>query len=227
MNKRLQTIADMIPDGRGMIDVGTDHGYLPVWLAKRAYPGRLFASDINPAPLSAARRTAAEAAVEDRIEFLLCDGLELCPPDAVDTIVIAGMGGDQICGILDRAEWCLDAVYTLILQPMTKAEVLRFWLVNNGFCLTEEKLVRDGSFLYQIIEARFSKNMPLRDAELYAGAFGNIRRDPLCAEWLDSLIRRFEKEESGLLVAERTNAGRLAICRGVLGELAEMRRELE
>ena len=217
----------MIPDGRGMIDVGTDHGYLPVWLAKRAYPGRLFASDINPAPLSAARRTAAEAAVEDRIEFLLCDGLELCPPDAVDTIVIAGMGGDQICGILDRAEWCLDAVYTLILQPMTKAEVLRFWLVNNGFCLTEEKLVRDGSFLYQIIEARFSKNMPLRDAELYAGAFGNIRRDPLCAEWLDSLIRRFEKEESGLLGAERTNAGRLAICRGVLGELAEMRRELE
>ena len=227
MNKRLQTISEMIPDGRGMIDVGTDHGYLPVWLAKRAYPGRLFASDINPAPLSAARRTAAEAAVEDRIEFLLCDGLELCPPDAVDTIVIAGMGGDQICGILDRAEWCLDAVYTLILQPMTKAEVLRFWLVNNGFCLMEEKLVRDGSFLYQIIEARFSKNMPLRDAELYAGAFGNIRRDPLCAEWLDSLIRRFEKEESGLLVAERTNAGRLAICRGVLRELAEMRRELE
>ena len=226
MNKRLQTIADMIPDGRGLIDVGTDHGYLPVWLARSAYSGRLFASDIRPAPLAAARRTAAEAAAEERIEFLLCDGLEFCPPEAVDTIVIAGMGGDQICGILDRADWCLDAAYTLILQPMTKAEVLRFWLVNNGFCLTEEKLVRDGGILYQIIKAHFSKNMPLRDAELYAGAFKNIRRDPLCAEWLDSLILRFEKEKRGLLSAERTNEGRLAICRGVLGELDEMRREL-
>ena len=217
----------MIPDGRGMIDVGTDHGYLPVRLARRGYPGRLFASDIRPAPLSAARRTAAEAAVEDRIEFLLCDGLELCPPEAVDTIVIAGMGGEEICGILDRAEWCLDGAFTLILQPMTKAEVLRFWLVNNGFQLREERLVRDGAFVYQIIRADYSKNMPLRDAELYSGAFENIKEDPLCAEWLDALIRRFEKEERGLLGAEKKNEGRLAICRGLLGELAQMRKELE
>ena len=216
----------MVPDGRGLIDVGTDHGYLPVWLAKSGYTGHLYASDVNPAPLSSARITAREAALEDRIRFLLCDGLDDCPPQNIDTIVIAGMGGDLICSILDRAEFCLDAAYTLILQPMTKAEVLRYWLVNNGFHLTEERLVRDGGILYQVIRARFSENMALSDTELFSGAFENIRKDELCSEWLDALIRRFEKEEKGLLASAKPEEGRLSICRGVLRGLREMREKL-
>ena len=224
MNKRLETIANMVQNGRGLIDVGTDHGYLPVWLAQRGYTGVLYASDINSSPLASARKTAREAALaEDRIEFLLCDGLDSCPPERIDTIVIAGMGGDLICRILDRAEWVLDGAYTLILQPMTKAEVLRYWLVNNGFCLAEEKLVRDGTILYQVIRARYSQNMKLSDAELFAGAFENIRREPLCGEWLDSLILRFEKEERGLLCSLKPEEGRLSICRSVKDGLLEMK----
>lgn len=206
--------------------MGTDHGYLPVWLAENGYTGRIFASDIHSAPLASARKTAREAAQEERICFLLCDGLEDCPPEEIDTIVIAGMGGDLICSILDRAEFCLDGAYTLILQPMTKAEVLRYWLVNNGFRLTEERLVRDGRILYQIIRARFEENMALSDAELYSGVFENIRNETLCAEWLDMLIRRFEKEEKGLLSSAAAEEGRLAICRGILRELLEMRGDL-
>ncbi len=216
----------MIRDGRGLVDVGTDHGYLPVKLAQEGYTGRIYASDINSGPLNAARKTAREAGEEDRIRFLLCDGLDDCLPDEIDTIVIAGMGGDLICRILDRAEWCFDEAYTLILQPMTKAEVLRFWLVNNGFRLEEERLVRDGGIIYQVIRAQYAQNMALSDAELFSGAFGNIRRDPLCAEWLDALIRRFEKEEKGLLISERRNEGRLAICRGVLSGLRGMKGRL-
>lgn len=223
MNNRLKTIADMVINGRGLIDVGTDHGYLPVWLAERGYPGFLFASDINALPLETARKTAAEASVENRIKFLLCDGLDDCPPDRIDTIVIAGMGGDLICRILDRAEWCLDSAYTLILQPMTKAEVVRFWLINNGFLLEEERLVRDGGILYQVIRAKYSQNMSLSDAELFSGAWENIRSEALCGEWLDSLITRFEKEEKGLLAAENPKEGRLPICRGILSELKDMR----
>ena len=223
MNKRLETIADMVRNGRGLIDVGTDHGYLPVWLARRGYTGFLYASDINASPLASARKTAREALVEDRIEFLLCDGLDGCPPGKIDTIVIAGMGGDLICRILDRAEWCLNEAYTLILQPMTKAEVLRYWLVNNGFSLQEERIVCDGGKLYQVILSRYTGNMSLNDAELFAGAFENIRREPLCGEWLDSLILRFEKEERGLLCSLKPEEGRLSICRSVKDGLLEMK----
>lgn len=226
MNKRLHTIANMVKDGKGLIDVGTDHGYLPAYLAVNGYSGFLFASDIHAGPLNAARKTASDCSVENRINYLLCDGLDGCPPDQIDTIVIAGMGGDLICRILDKADWCLDHRYTLILQPMTKAEVLRYWLVNNGFSLEEERLVRDGGILYQIIRTRFSQNMTLSDAELYAGSFENIRDEMLCAEWLELLLHRFEKEEKGLLAAERQEKARLSVCKSVLDGLREMKGKL-
>lgn len=215
----------MVKDGRGLVDVGTDHGNLPIFLAERGYPGRLFASDINPQPLESARRAAQCADLDERIEFLLCDGLDDCPPEAVDTIVVAGMGGDLICRILDRAEWCMSTDYTLILQPMTKAEILRFWLVNNGYTLTEERLVQEG-FLYQVIKAEFTGNMALRDAELFSGAFQNIRSDPLAPELIETLLQRFEKENVGLMRAEIRNEGKLALNRAILAELEKMKGKL-
>ena len=161
MNKRLSALYDKIPPGVGVIDVGTDHGYLPAALAAYGYPGRIFASDIRIEPLRAAKKTAARAGVSERIEFLLCDGLALCPPDAVDTIVIAGMGGDTIVKILDEAEFCMDSRYLLILQPMTKPEVLRYWLAYNEFEILSEALVRETGGLYRLaleqLENRLSK----------------------------------------------------------------------
>lgn len=216
----------MIENGRGLIDVGTDHGFLPAALAAGGYSGKLFASDINAMPLSRARETAHACGAEDRIVFLLSDGLDACPKDEIDTIVMAGMGGELICRILDRAEWCLEHSYTLILQPMTKIEVLRYWLANNGFQLTEERLVEDGGILYQIIKARYSENMSLKDAELFTGSFRNIRNDPLSSTLIRSLIRRFENECRGLRAAEHSKEGRLAILTEILAQLEEMEKNL-
>ena len=103
MNKRLELIASILPHGRGFADVGTDHGYLPVYMAQHGYSGKIIASDINEGPLSTAVASARQAGVEDRICFRLCDGLDGCGSEELDTVVIAGMGGDTICGILDRA----------------------------------------------------------------------------------------------------------------------------
>ena len=126
MNRRLAAILDEIQDGIGVIDVGTDHGYLPAALAKRGYPGNIFASDINEGPLNAAKTTADNESLTDKIKFLLCDGLIACDPDKIDTIVIAGMGGDLICRILDQAEWTMDERYTMILQPMISLFMISF-----------------------------------------------------------------------------------------------------
>ena len=125
MNKRLEAIEALVRPGSGLIDVGTDHGYLPVSLALHGYPGLLIASDLREGPLNAARRSAAQVGLERRIDFRLANGLASCLPNEVDSVVIAGMGGDTVCGILDRADWILDQRYQLILQPMTRAEVLR------------------------------------------------------------------------------------------------------
>ena len=223
MNKRLNCIASHVPMGKGLIDVGTDHGYLPVSLARQGYPGTLIASDIHAGPLQAARRSAEAAGLEDRIEFVLADGLEGCDPEAIDTIVIAGMGGDTICGILDRAEWCMDRRYILVLQPMTRAEVLRYWLVNNEFEISVEDLAEDGGTLYSVFSARFGGCTHLKDAELFTGSFEALKEHRLFPAFLKQQIRRIEKMKSGLrLSTEGDSSGRLAIWDGILSQMEEM-----
>lgn len=224
MRKRLECIAGKIPDGIGMIDVGTDHAYLPVSMALRGYRGNLLASEIGEGPLSVARRHAQEAEVYERIRFLLCDGLDLCPPEGIDCIVIAGMGGDTITGILDRAEFCMDARYLLILQPMTRAEVLRYWLVYNEFAIVEEDIVEDGGILYPVLCARFGGKTRLNDAELYTGSYAKLKEHPLFPRFLEIQNRRFQKIYSAL---KRSGAGdedgRLALCGQICSELKEMK----
>ncbi len=223
MKKRLECIAAKIPDGTGVIDVGTDHGYLPAALAERGYRGNLLASDIGEAPLQTAREHAKEAGVENKIRFLCCDGLELCPPDAVDCIVIAGMGGDTICGILDRAEWCMDPQYLFIFQPMTRAEVLRYWLVYNEFAIVEEDLVEDGGILYSVFCARFAGHTSLKEAELFTGEYEKIASLELFPVLWEKLYRRFRKLHSSLETSGAGDEdGRLALSALICRQLEEM-----
>lgn len=220
MDARLDAIYRLIRPGRGVIDVGTDHATLPVRLALEGYPGNILASDLREGPLAAAKRTAAQFGVSERIVFLLADGLDACDPSSVDTIVIAGMGGDTICGILDRAEWCMSPACRLLLQPMTKAEVLRYWLSNNGFAIENEVLAEDAGTVYQIIVALFcGENERLSDAELYLGKAG--LSDPV-------LYRRIVGEEIGRI--ERRLEGLRAAKDGdlcLIRELERRRTELE
>ena len=225
MNKRLSALYDKIPPGVGVIDVGTDHGYLPAALAASGYPGRILATDIRTEPLQAARKTAARAGVSERIEFLLCDGLALCPPDAVDTIVIAGMGGDTIVKILDEAEFCMDSRYLLILQPMTKPEVLRYWLAYNEFEILSEALAQETGGLYQILTARFGGNTKLCDAELFVGK-ASLAEDPaLYRLALDQLETRLFKALDGMRGREEDNPRR-ALYQEVEKQVKELRKRL-
>jgi tRNA (adenine22-N1)-methyltransferase len=171
MNRRIKSILECIdPSCQGVVDVGTDHGILPVSLALLGYQGNILATDIRKGPLLHAINSAEQAGVSDRISFTLCDGLieEFC--ERIDTIVIAGMGGDLICSIIDRADWVLDPRYFLILQPMTKPEVLRYYLINNGFRIEKEIHLSERGHLYSILCVSFTgRNMSYGMVDLYIG----------------------------------------------------------
>ena len=220
MNRRLSMIAALVRSGKGLVDVGTDHGQLPVQLAASGYPGALYASDIREGPLSAARRTAEEAGMSNRIRFLLCDGLALCPPEAIDTIVIAGIGGDMIVKILDEAEWCMNARYRLILQPMTKAEVLRYWLIHNSFEIESESIAEEGRLLYQIICARFGGESSLSDAELFLGSRDVCLTPELYDRQLVRIARRLERAAAGM--QDRVGDARASLYRHIAAQLREL-----
>lgn len=222
MNKRLELIASIMPHGRGFADVGTDHGYLPIYMAQHGYSGKIIASDINEGPLSTAVASARQAGVEDRICFRLCDGLDGCGSEELDTVVIAGMGGDTICGILDRADWVMSRDILLILQPMTKAEVLRYWLTNNDFAICGEWLIEENGEIYQILSARFGARTPLSDAELFTGKYELAVGNALFPVQLAALIKRFERAAAGMSKAPRMR-GRQKLTAEILNGLYEMR----
>ena len=227
MNHRLELLYQMIPKhGRGVVDVGTDHGLIPIRLAQSGYSGNIFATDIAEGPLNAAKEASLTANVSDRIHFLLCDGLDLCPPDQIDCILIAGMGGDTICGILDRAEWIFDNDYRLILQPMTRAEVLRYWLIHNGFRIEEEALSRDEQHIYQMFCAQPGACERICDAEYMIGRLFTERFGEPVNILIAQQIQVLEKKLNGMENAGLTETPAYAFYKNIRSQLLEMNKSI-
>ena len=153
LQPRLWAIADLVPPGSRLADVGTDHGYIPAALLLEGRIGEAIASDIGREPLEHAARTARQWGVADRMELRLCDGLSAIAPGEADTVVIAGMGGDNIVDILSAAPWTREGTL-LLLQPMSRPETLRRWLPENGYAVTAEELVLDKGTIYPILSVR-------------------------------------------------------------------------
>ncbi len=202
MSSRLEMIASFVTQGRGVADIGTDHAILPIILRRRGYKGYIVAGDINEGPLKKAERGLLEAEIDD-VELKLCNGLESIDGSRIDTIVVAGMGGDTITGILDRGlydmpEWADRSDYKLILHPVTKPEILRYWLVNNGFRISGENYIEDNGILCQIICAEPGESEKYMDSELYVGKLELIVNQPCFEAVVDKHIKRFKAAVKGL-----------------------------
>lgn len=143
LTPRLRQIAAWVRQGAHLADVGTDHAYLPVWLTLQGRVASAIASDLRRGPLDRAQETGRRYGVGDRITFRLGNGLAAVAPEECDTIVIAGMGGENIAQILAGAPWTADGRHTLLLQPQSRAEALRRFLAEHGYAIAREALVRD------------------------------------------------------------------------------------
>ena len=151
LDARLLAVASCISDGAYLADVGTDHAYLPLYLAERGSISGAVASDIHKGPLERADKNIREAGRSEMIHTLLADGLQGIEAYPVTDIAIAGMGGLMIAGILEKADFIRKRPVKLILQPMQHIHELRDYLCKNGFDITKEtQAMADGKF-YQII----------------------------------------------------------------------------
>jgi len=150
LSGRLQTIADFIEEGAAVADIGTDHGFLPVFLAQTGRASRIIASDMSAGSLMAARRSAGKYDVGEKIEFIVAPGLSGVSEADVDTIVIAGVGGETIIGILEGAPWTKKGK-RLILQPQTKKAELLGFLYENGYTVLETAQTQDRGREYTVL----------------------------------------------------------------------------
>lgn len=151
LDNRLALCASFVREGTRLVDVGTDHAYLPVWLAINGKISCAVACDVRVGPLRNARNNIRNYHVENVVSAVLSDGLDnINPKDALD-VVIAGMGGELIAKIIQKQQWLCDNKRRLILQPMTRAESLRLFLCKNGFKIFEEKACVSGKKSYSVM----------------------------------------------------------------------------
>ena len=162
LSPRLAACAGLLRPGRALIDVGTDHAYLPIWLLKAGIIPRAVACDVNPGPLKAARRHAQLYQVgEEALRLVISDGLEALTPADGDDIVIAGMGGELILRIVADADWLRLPGKRLVLQPMSAAGKLREGLWEMGFPIIREEAVRDSGKVYSAFAVSYVGELPL------------------------------------------------------------------
>ena len=167
-----------------MADVGTDHAMIPVWLAQTGRATRILATDIRPGPMQNAAALVAETDTGDKIRLMLTDGLTGVAPEDGEVVIIAGMGGETMVSILAVAPWTRES-RCLILEPQSKKDHLRRFLVENGYQITQEHLVKDAGRIYPILCVQGGISPPYEEAELHLGLLSQIGQDPLFGAYLD------------------------------------------
>lgn len=159
ISSRLLACADFVLPGDRVADIGCDHGYLSIHLLKNGIARSCIAADIKEQPLLSAVANAEKYGVRDKMEFYLSDGVRSIPRD-FSCMVCAGMGADTIVSILEAAPWLQSSRYRLILQCQSKTPMLRRYLSERGWRITEEAVLRDGKFLYTVMEVCFEPDYP-------------------------------------------------------------------
>ena len=153
LSQRLSSVASMVTAGNCLADVGTDHGYVPIYLYERNIIPQAIAMDVNKGPLERAALHIAESGAKEKIETRLSDGLTALKPGEADSIVIAGMGGPLMVRILSAHPEVTASAKELILQPQSEISEVRIWLYEQGYEIVEEHMVFEDGKYYPMFKA--------------------------------------------------------------------------
>ena len=197
LTPRLSAVAELVRRGAFVADVGTDHAYLPIALVSEGIARGAVASDINEGPYLRAKKNVTEHSLETKITTVHCAGLSGIEKFSPTDILICGMGGELIASIIEDAPFVKDSTVRLVLQPMTHPEILREYLIKNGFEIISERIVKEEK-LYQIICAEY-KHSPntvdfdYDDAELLIGRSNIAAGGELLCELVCHHLKILEK----------------------------------
>ena len=196
LGKRLQKCADMVRTGVAVADIGTDHGYLPIWLLKSGKAVSAVAADIGEGPLTSAKQNAEK--YHTTIKTVLSDGFKNISPEEFDDAVIAGMGGELISRLISSAEYLRDKNKHLVLQPMTAIPELRAFLFENGFVIDREDAVTEDNKIYSVMSVNFvDEKIDFLPEEIYIGKI--LPNSENSREYAEKVISRIKNQLKGLV----------------------------
>ncbi len=202
LDPRLAQCAAMVREGCKVVDLGTDHGYLPIWLAKQGKVKKAIATDVNVKPLQKAAGNVRKYKVTSLVDIRISDGLEVVFPPEVDDIVMAGMGGDLIIQIIGSAPWLKDPEKHLILQPMSSIPDLRRFLAREGYAVQEEQAVIADNRVYTVMLASYDPfQVPKDPLYPYIGLLDD--QTPAGKQYLQREVFHLHNQAEGLCRAGR------------------------
>ena len=187
ISKRLETVASFVPQGAVLLDVGSDHAYLPIELVEKGRIERAIAGEVVVGPYQSAVKNVESHGLTEKIQVRLANGLAAFEEsDQVSVITIAGMGGHLIATILEEGLDKLANVERLILQPNNREDELRNWLQEHGFQIIAESILEEAGKFYEIIVAEAGE-MNLSETDVRFGPF-------LAREVSHVFVQKWQKE---------------------------------
>ena len=221
LSKRMSALASLVTEGSRLADIGTDHGYIPIALVQKGRIPSALAMDVGKGPLSRAREHIHSQGLDTYIETRLSDGLTELHEGEADTVLIAGMGGMLMKRILEGGGHCLSSVGELILQPQSEIHLVRKFLVEHGYQITDEDIVLEDGKYYPILRAVHGEKEDLKAEELFYGPRLLENQNPVLLEYLQK-----QQNQNRMLIGQLSgNPGEKATQR--LCELKEKEAILE
>ena len=194
ISKRLELVASFVPQGAILLDVGSDHAYLPIELVERGQIKSAIAGEVVEGPYQSAVKNVEAHGLKEKIQVRLANGLAAFEEsDQVSVITIAGMGGRLIARILEEGLDKLANVECLILQPNNREDDLRIWLQENGFQIVAESILEEAGKFYEILVVKAGQ-MKLSASDLRFGPFLSKEISPV-------FVQKWQKEVAKLEVA--------------------------
>ena len=224
LSERLSSVASMVTAGNCLADVGTDHGYVPIYLYERNIIPRAIAMDVNKGPLERARLHIAEYGFEKAIETRLSDGLAALKAGEADSVVIAGMGGPLMIRILSAYPEVTASLKELILQPQSEIPEVRNWLYEQGYEILEEHMVYEDGKYYPMFKAvKALEPKKLSDLEYKFGRYEVLQEKEVLKAFLqkeiagkNTILEKLAKEQT------EKSLGRIKEIRNLIADFEKM-----
>ena len=190
LSKRLQAVADFVSEGLVVADVGTDHGYIPIYLIETKKSPKAFAMDVNKGPLLRAKEHIAEHGLETRIETRLSDGVRALKKGECECVVVAGMGGALTIKIMEEGKDVFRNLKEFVLQPQSELQKVRAYLYQNAYSIVEENMVLDDGKFYPMFRVINGQSQEYHAIELCYGK--------LLLEQKNAVLKTFLQKEKAV-----------------------------
>lgn len=227
LSKRLQAVADMITPGNSLADIGTDHGYIPIYMAYSGKTSLAIAMDVNQGPLTRAIQNIERYKVQSLVQTRLSDGLQGLVPGEVETIVIAGMGGLLTIRILTDGMELARSVKEIILSPHSDIHLVREFLVHQNYFIQSEDMVFDEGKYYWILKITPGHMESCEDEFLHFGGFLLQEKHPVLKGYLLKELDKRNLILQRLIDFSEENADRIAEVNQEINRISEALKHYE